>query len=96
MFVGLDRISEHRVTVIPKHAGSSGTKTAKNLQKRKSEQQLHQEKSLFEPGDRVMVFDDSGGTILGTVRWTGGGSSRIGKIAGIETVSEFISIKMLH
>ena len=84
MFVGLDKISERRVTIIPKPASSSANSSGtKSLKKQKSEEQ----KMEFELGDRVMAFDDNGGTVYGTVKWTGGGSGRFGKIVGIETVS---------
>ena len=96
MFVGLDKISERRVTIIAKPTGggtdSSGTKPLKK-------QTSAEEKMAFVPGDRVMAFDDNGGTVYGTVRWTGGrggGTGRVGKIVGIETVSLFIIIQHTH
>ena len=89
MFVGLDKISERRVTIITKPAGASADSNGtKPLKKQKSEEQ----KMEFEVGDRVMAFDDNGGTVYGTVKWTGGGSGRFGKIVGIETVSLFVFI----
>ena len=54
----------------------------------------HKQKSVKQPhlpfkcGDRVMAFDDDGGTVLGTVKWIGGGSRH--NLVGIETVSTFI------
>ena len=89
MFVGLDKISERRITIISKPASDGGgadSNATKPLKKQKSAE----EKMAFEPGDRVMAFDDNGGTVYGTVRWTGGGTGRMGKIVGIETVSLFI------
>ena len=82
MFVGLDKISEQRVTFIPR-LSRSGSDSTNSSQKKKSVDQ----KMEFEVGDRVMAFDDYGGTIYGTVRWTGGGTGRMGTIVGIETVS---------
>lgn len=90
MFVGLDKIAGRRVTIIPKSPASitktTFEKPVKNFQKQKSEEQ----QTGFETDDRVMAFDDNGGTVYGTVRWIGGGTGRIGKIVGIETVSVFL------
>ena len=92
--MGLDKISERRVTVIakpsPGGAGSNYTKSKMNNLKTKSEEKREQKQIGFESGDRVMAFDDRGGTVYGTVRWTGGGTGRIGKIVGIETISLFL------
>ena len=95
MFVGLDKVSEQRQTIIPKLV-SSGNDSTNSFQKKKSVDGPSDQKMEFEVGDRVMAFDDYGGTIYGTVRWTGGGAGRMGKIVGIETVSslqDFIRLR---
>ena len=76
VFVGLDKLSESRSAIISKP------------QKQKSVEQ-QQKQNTIKIGDRVMAFDNDGGTVHGTVRWTGGsiGSSIF---IGIETVSTFI------
>ena len=87
VFVGLDRLSDSCVPVITK-TPSSGNKNSKNLQKQKSVEQ--QQKQLYFKGDRLMAFDDDGGTVHGTVKWTGGTLSE--KLVGIETVSQILYI----
>ena len=51
-----------------------------------------QKQMPFKIGDRVMAFEDEGGTVHGTVKWAGG-STGSGKLVGIETVSKFICIR---
>ena len=53
--------------------------------------QQQQKQIVFKIGDRVMAFDNDGGTVHGTVKWIGG-SVGIHKVVGIETVSAFIYI----
>ena len=45
---------------------------------------------MFQIGDRVMAFDEIGGTVYGTVRWTGWGIGSVREIVGTETVSNFL------
>ena len=58
-----------------------------NSPRLKVEEKREKKQIIFEIGDRVMAFDESGGTVYGTVRWTGGGIGSVGEIVGIETVS---------
>ena len=78
-------------TIAAAASSDSGSINSKNLQIQKSVEQ--QEKQVpFKIGDRVMAFEDEdkgGGTIHGTVKWTGL-ITGAGKIIGIETVSTFI------
>ena len=100
VFVALDRLSRN-ASVIAKPStsansgndstGSSANKKPKNLQKQKSVE-LQQKQTPFRIGDRVDTFDDYGGTVKGTVKWTGGNATIV--IVGIETVSEFIYISL--
>ena len=74
----------------------SGNKNPKNLHNQKSVEQ-QQKQISFRCGDRVMAFDDDGGTVQGTVKWTGGslgGSAE--KLIGIETVSAFMCMKYVY
>lgn len=81
VFVGLDRLSENRVAVASKPSSSV---TSHNLKKQKSVEQ-QQKQTPFKIGDRVMAFDEDGGTVHGTVKWVGG--TNYSKSIGIETVS---------
>ena len=91
VFVALDKLSEHRVPVVskppvsatPGSSGGGGSKNVKNLQKQKP---VEQQQVYYKTGDKVMAFDDNGRTVHGTVKWTGG-STGLGKLVGIETVS---------
>lgn len=83
VFVGLDRLSENRVAIASKPFGSVTSGNGSNLQKQKSVEQ--QQKQTFKIGDRVMAFDEDGGTVHGTVKWIGGTNSK--RLIGIETVS---------
>ena len=105
MFVALDRLLEGRKAAITKPptsatagnggTGGSGNKSSKNLQKQRSVEQ-QQKQTTFKFGDRVMAFDNDGGTVHGTVKWTGGSIGSVGKLIGIETVSALICMKYLY
>lgn len=100
MFVGLDRVSGHRVTIVGKvptnrsksmsamkPTSAMNSPSVMNTVRQKSEEKQEQRQPMFQIGDRVMAFDEIGGTVYGTVRWTGGGIGSMGEIVGIETVS---------
>ena len=94
VFVALDSLSEsHNAAIIKPPAsptadsGSTGSSDNKNSRNQKSTEQ-QQQQVPFGIGERVMAFDDYGGNVHGTVKWTGG-STRLGKLVGIETVSVF-------
>ena len=77
--MGLDRLSE------------SCSAIAHKAWKQKLVNQ-QQKQILFKIGDRVMAFDDDGGTVYGTVKWIGRSVGSVDKLIGIETVSAFIYI----
>ena len=91
MFVGLDKVSGHRVTIVGKAPTTrSKSTTSMNSPKQRVEEKREKKQMMFQIGDRVMAFDERGGTVYGTVRWTGGGIGSVGEIVGIETVSNFL------
>ena len=51
------------------------------------ERTIEQHQQSFVAGDRVSVMDDSGDSVIGTVKWSGRGAGLKGDIVGIETVS---------
>ena len=96
VFVALDSLSESHNTGVIKPPtspsvdnGNTSSSVNRNSKNQKSTEQ-QQQQVPFRIGDRVMAFDDYGGKVHGTVKWTGG-SDRIGKLVGIETVSVFVT-----
>ena len=104
-FLALDRVFENRKAAITKpptgttagngSTGGSGNNNSKNLQKQKLVEP-QQKQIPFKCGDRVMAFNDDGGTVYGTVKWIGGAFGSRGKLIGIETVSVFICVKYVY
>ena len=102
VFVALDRLLESRKAAITKSptsatavnggTGGSGNKNSESLQKQKSVEQ-QQKQIPFKVGDRVMAFDNVGGTVYGTVKWVGGSTV---KLLGIETVSVLYVHSYVH
>ena len=80
-------MSESCVTVVttPSSSTTSNISGGNNV--------LVQQQKQMKIGDRVMAFDDVGGTVYGTVKWTSGSATH--KIIGIETVSTFVWIHKL-
>ena len=88
--MALDKLTPNRVDVITKPAGgvtagsSSGAviKQPKQIQPQKS----IEAQQIYAVGNRVLAFDDKGGTVKGTIKWIGGSTGKK-RVAGIETVS---------
>ena len=97
VFVALDRLIESHnpgiaeifsrpsATASNGGTGGSGNKNSKNLQKQRSMEE-QQKQTTFKIGDRVMAFENDGGTVYGTVKWAGGNVGA-DQLMGIETVS---------